>query len=200
MSLEQELDFSVNVMQALLWRHNNAKNLTAILQAKQNWYDINQTQFWQDWFTNVFNLSTANQFGCVVWSIILGLPVTIANTTPTASPTFGFGIYNQNFGNGNFSPTTSNPAYLTVAQTRLVLRLRYYQLTSRANTLQTNKALAAIFGYTGAVPNIYLIDNLNMTVTCHIISAAINSELQAVLTTMDLIPRASCVALTVVTS
>lgn len=194
MSTQQELDFSVDLMQALLWRHNKAKNLTAILQAKQNWYNVNQTQFWQNWFTNVFNLNTANQFGCIVWAIILGLPLNIATTAPSTIKPFGFGIYNQNFGNGNFSPTTSNPVFLSVAEMRQVLKLRYYQLTSRANTFQTNQALAAVFGYTGAVPNIYLIDNLNMTVTC-IIAPAISVQLQAVLSEFDLIPRASCVML-----
>ncbi len=37
----QNFDYSVNLLQALLWQYNEAKNLQGILEAKQTWYDIN---------------------------------------------------------------------------------------------------------------------------------------------------------------
>src|ERR1700733_14966336 len=70
----QQFDFSVNLLQAILWQYNDAINLQALLEAKDSWYFNNQTQFWNHWFNNVFNLATANDFGLAVWSIILGQP------------------------------------------------------------------------------------------------------------------------------
>jgi hypothetical protein len=72
----QQFDFSVNLLQALLWQYNGATNLQGLLEAKYNWYYTNQSQFWNDWIGNVFNLATADDFGLAVWSIILGQPPT----------------------------------------------------------------------------------------------------------------------------
>jgi hypothetical protein len=74
MALQQSFDFSVNLLQALIWRYNKVERLLALLQSKQDWFDTNQEGFWSDWFNNVFNLDTANEFGCNVWAIILGIP------------------------------------------------------------------------------------------------------------------------------
>ena len=85
----QQFDFTVNLLQALLWQYNGALNLQGLLEAKQNWYNVNQTAFWQNWYYNVFNLETADQFGLVVWSIILGFPVYVNNPAQDV-PIFGF--------------------------------------------------------------------------------------------------------------
>jgi hypothetical protein len=196
MTLETTFDFSVNVMKALLWRYNNAKNLTALLQSKQTWYDENYTEFWNDWYTNVFNLETANNFGCAVWAIILGLSLNISDTAPITETPFGFSDYNSNFGNSNFSPNVSNPIFLSNDENRQLLQLRYYQLTTRgAGVLKTNQALKNVFGditFASGVtaPRIYLIDNLNMTFTAHY-DPAFNAGQLAVLQQNDLLPRPS---------
>jgi hypothetical protein len=87
----EDFDFSVDVMSALLWRHNDATALQNLLQAKQNWYALNHTQFWTDWITNVFNVDTANEFGLSVWAQILGVPLALI-VPPNAGPQFGFGF------------------------------------------------------------------------------------------------------------
>lgn len=90
----QDIDFSVDLLKALLWQDNSAEKIESLLQQKQDWYNINQEQFWSDWVTNVFDLRTANQFGLAVWAIILGMP-TSAVIQPLNKINFGFGIANQ---------------------------------------------------------------------------------------------------------
>ena len=90
----ESYDFSVNLMRALLWQYNDAENLQSVLQQKQDWYTINQTEFWQDWYDNVFNLLTANQFGLNVWAIILGLPLNVTLAPSDGLDIFCFGIDN----------------------------------------------------------------------------------------------------------
>jgi hypothetical protein len=87
----QQFDFSVNLLRALLWQDNNTPQMTALLQAKQTWYDTNVTAFWNDWVTDVFDINTANDFGLAVWSIILGVPGSVI-LPPTNKANFGFGI------------------------------------------------------------------------------------------------------------
>jgi hypothetical protein len=191
MALVQEFDFSVELLASLIWRFNTAEKLTALIQAKQNWYDQNQETFWNDWFTNVFDLDTANEFGCSVWAIILGIPTTALSTVSITEVPFGFGNFNSNFGNSNFSPVISNPGFLSLAETQLFLKLRYYQLTSRGNVYQTNKILAALFGE----GNVYIVDNLNMTITCFYKAASMPTALFNLIQEYDVMPRPSCVKL-----
>lgn len=98
----QEFDYSVNLLQSILWQYNDAENLVGLLNKKQSWYNTNQEQFWSDWYNNVFNLATANDFGCSVWGYILGLPLSFDSSPNFNQPIWGFGPFNQNFGNGNF--------------------------------------------------------------------------------------------------
>jgi hypothetical protein len=87
----QEFDYSINLLRALLWQDNNTPALTALLQAKQAWYDTNVSTFWSDWVTDVFDIRTANEFGLAVWAIILGVPTTVI-LPPTTKKNFGFGL------------------------------------------------------------------------------------------------------------
>ncbi len=71
MSDIQEFDFSVNLLKAILWQYDGSPNLKGLLDEKDAWYISNQTEFWDNWITDVFDLRTANSFGLGVWSIIL---------------------------------------------------------------------------------------------------------------------------------
>jgi hypothetical protein len=196
MSLIQDFDFSVDLIQALLWRHNAAVNLTALLKAKQDWYTTNQEEFWEDWYNNVFNLDTANDFGCAVWAIILGLPVDVIDSSPsTLTVPFGYGNLNQNYLHANFSAVERNPIYLTVAQRIIILKMRYWQMTSRGNFIADNVFLAALFGS----GNVYIVDGLNMTAVCHYRVSSIPAGMLTIIQEFDLIPRPSAVALTYAT-
>jgi hypothetical protein len=85
----EDFDFSVDLLQNLLWRNDEAATLQALMQAKQDWYAKNHQQFWDDWCTNVFNLDTANEFGLSVWAQILGVPLSLI-VAPNQGPQFGF--------------------------------------------------------------------------------------------------------------
>ncbi|OWK44049.1 Prophage tail fiber protein [Fimbriiglobus ruber] len=143
----QQFDFSVDLLRAILWQYTTATNLQGLLNQKAAWYDTNQTQFWEDWYTNVFDLATANDFGLSVWSIILGLPLFVNTGTPTG-PVFGFDAQTgYNFDNGIFGGSTSYD--LPTETKRIALQLRYFQLTSSGTVPETNRMLAYVFATSG---------------------------------------------------
>lgn len=192
----QEFDYSVDLLKAILWQYNSAPNLQAILTAKQQWYNENQTEFWEDWFTDVFNLETCNDFGCVVWALILGLPVALISTpTPDAQTPFGFDAVNlSNFDGYNFTSNTSTVVGFTLAQKRIILRLRYRQLVSRGTIPETNKILKDILGSFGSI---YMLDGLDMTQTL-VCNFPIPAFLSAIFSEFDIIPRPGAVQMKVV--
>lgn len=196
----QEFDFSVDILSALLWRHNAACNLISLLESKQAWYDENQTAFWNDWFTNVFNLLTANDFGCAVWSLVLGLPLGIfVPPDYLTKPVFGFGPYRNNFTRGNFANQAQNVIPLTLQQKRLVLRLRWAQLVAPgASVTWTNQIINYIFT-TAGFGKVYVLDGLNMTCT-YVFTFVIPSALQIVLSNYDILPRPDGVKVLILTT
>lgn len=181
---QQQFDFSVNIMQALLWEYNDATNLQQLLQQEQDWYDINQTEFWQSWFDNVFNLATANEFGLGVWAIILGIPLTIIQPASDSEP-WGFGPFNKNFNNGSFANISGSVAGLTLEEQRIILQLRYFQLTSNGTVLAINAFLKTLFAAYGAV---YVLDGLDMTCD-YIFRFRPSRSLMLALKNLDLLPR-----------
>lgn len=180
----QEFDFSVDVLAPLLWQYNEAANLESLLTQKQVWYTQHQTQFWADWYRDVFDLRTANDFGLSVWAILLGVPLEVSLAPSLGKPTFGFGVNNKNFGRGNFSSRSTGLAGLTREQKRLVLRLRYYQLVSRGTVPEINRFLNSLFGYRQA----YVLDGGNMELV-YVFTFVPDSQLQFVLEQYDLLPR-----------
>jgi hypothetical protein len=192
MALVQPVDFDTALMQVVLWQYNNAPNITGLIMAKQNWYEQYQDAFWSNWEANVFSLVSANDFGCIVWAIILGFPLgPFLNATPSYL-SFGFNAYHLNFNNSNFAPATGGSANLTTAQKILVLRLRYYQITGRATKQYPNQVLAELFGE-GVI---YIVDNGNMTATVHYNNVLVPSNLITAIQNYDLIIRATAVTFT----
>lgn len=159
----QPLDFSVDLLQSLLWQYNSATNLQGILQGKQNWRNANQSDFWTNWIRDVFDLRTANEFGLRVWAIILDMPLFLNSTPPVATkPTWGFGSFRKNFGRGNFSSTTGSSAYLPVEAKRLALQMRYFKCVTSGCIPEINRELAFLFGKYGGA---YVLDGLDMTMS-----------------------------------
>jgi len=182
----QAFDFSVNLLRALLWQYNEAERLEALLRAKQAWYDDNQQGFWTDWIRDVFDLTTANDFGLAVWAIILALPISVTPTDDPNKPIFGFAVDDSNFGNSNFA--AAGQINLTTAQTRIVLRLRYYKLTTRASVTQANRILNDVFG-----PGVaYVADSLLMKIR-YVFIVPPAPALQFLLANYDLLPRPAAV-------
>lgn len=186
MATIQRFNYSVDLLKAILWQYNTALNLQSILEQKQVWYDANQRDFWENWHKDVFDLNTANQFGLTVWSIILDIPIiVILEPTSPSKPTWGFGDFNKNYENGNFSRSRGGAVSLTVEQARTVLKLRYYQITSRGTVTEINSFLKSVFANIG---NVYVRDNLDMTIT-YVFDFQPSSQLQFVLEKYDILPR-----------
>lgn len=209
----QEFDYSVDLLQSILWQYNEAANLQSLIEQKQAWYDINQSEFWNDWYTDVFNLETANFFGLSVWSIILNVPLFVpVDPEPNDKPIWGFNrivsfptLENTylNFNNSNFS-TRGQVIVLTLEEQRFILRLRYFQLVSNGTTYTNeadvtknslyipgiNKFLAYLTSTSDIDPNgnIYALDDLDMSMT-YIFTFLISEALQQVLMDLDLLPR-----------
>lgn len=182
----QTLDFSVDLLRALLWQYNDAEKLQGLLTRKAAWYETNQREFWENWVRDVFDLRTANDFGLAVWSIILDQPLfAVVQGYPSTNPAWGHGGFRKNYDNGNFVPLGDNVVKLSTEQARLVLRLRYFQLTTRGAVPEINRFLRDLFADYGAV---YVLDGLDMSIT-YVFTFAPNAELRFVLQNFDLLPR-----------
>lgn len=215
----QTFDYSVDLMQSILWQYNDAENLISLITQKQAWYTLNQSAFWSDWYANVFDLRTANFFGLAVWSYILDLPLFVPiDPEPNDKPNWGFNEYNpsfptlinnyQNFENGNFS-TKGQVITLTLEEQRFILRLRYYQLVSNGaiftdendNTNpqkipNINKFLAYLINTSAFEPigNMWCLDGLDMSIT-YVFDFEMSRELRYVLVQYDLLPRPAAVGI-----
>ncbi len=179
----QSLNFSVDLLQVLLWQYNDATRLQGLLERKQEWYNENQQGFWDDWVRDVFDLRTANSFGLAVWSIILNIPTSIVATDEDDKPIWGFGEFRQGFNQGNFAATSATN--LTLEQKRLLLRLRYFQLVTRGTVPEVNAFLAYIFEPLGTV---WVSDGLAMNAR-YVFEFPLPSDFELVLSEYDLLPR-----------
>lgn len=182
----QQFDYSVDLLKALLWQHNNATALETLLRRKQEWYDVNQSAFWQSWYTDVFNLDTANEFGLSVWSRILAVPLQVQIEGSREKEAFGFGANHKNFNTGNFARGQAGEQPLTREQSRLVLKLRYFQLVSRGAVTEINEWLAALFEGQGTV---FVVDSLDMTFATYFFGFTPDAQLRFILEKYDLLPR-----------
>lgn len=187
----QEIDYSVNLLQSLLWQHNNATKLTQLVRGKQDWFAVNQSKFWSDWIVNVFDLRTANAFGLKVWSVILDMPINIVTApTPRINNDFGFGVLRKNFGHGTFGQMGSGNINVTLEDARIALRLRYFKLICRPTIPQINQFLSMLFTPRGT--RAYVVDNFDMT-----FNVVFENEQSATLLTMlsdyDVLPRPATV-------
>lgn len=195
----QEIDSNINLLQAVLWQYNNADNIKTLAQGQQDYVDENNKQFWEDWYNDVFNLVTANEFGLSVWSIILNVPF-LMNIFPQGGKIFGFNQLpvvneNVNFERGNFAKSKSR-IILTLEDQRIFLRCRYFQLISRGSVIDTNNFLDLLFNdplgpYQGGA---WVIDNLDMT-SEYVFNTDISANLLAALEEFDILPRPTGVEL-----
>jgi len=178
MTVEQ-FDFIVDVSRALIWQYNSAEKIEAMVLNKQKWLDENVRDFWANWYRDVYDLRTANDFGLQVWAIILGMQFALKEDIPTVW--FGFtGSGGKNFNNASFFP--NNTLALSTEQKRNLLQLRYFQITSGGTIPEINRAVQRI------LPNAKIIDNMNMTITLAYPDIP-SSEAMYILENYDVIPR-----------
>lgn len=209
MSTVQQFDYEVPLSESLLWQYQDATNLQSIVGQKQTWYDVNQTEFWENWFNTVFwlwNQTPLDQpgaftdFGAAVWAIILGIPLQIGPTPfPEGTMVFSFdGTMdnpNWNFDNGCF--TNGSSISLTLQDKLLILRLRYFQLVTRGAVLEINAFMKKVFDAYGYDGEVFVRDGLNMTCQ-YLFTTPISVNLQYILETYDILPRPSGVKLYII--
>lgn len=197
MATVQQFDYSVDLLQAILWQYNDASKLLSLANQKAEWYDESQRDFWANWYTDVFNLQTANDFGLAVWARILNVPLVATVPASEDRPVFGFGIHNLNFHSGNFGRDVSGTVNLTTEQKRLVLRLRYFQLISNGTVPEINAFLRLLFGDDGAV---YVLDSLDMSFAVYVFDFVPAASVLFVLEQFDLLPRPAGVGTSILIS
>jgi hypothetical protein len=177
---------NVDLTAALLWQENNAPNITKLVQLKNAWYQTNHVVFWQNWFINTFDIRTCDQFGLMVWSIILDIPLTISQSPSNPNkPTFGFGSYNKNFDNGNFTTIQQTVIVLTIDDQRDLLLLRYNQLTGNCRIPWINRMLKRILGDYGPI---YALDPLDMSAIVYVVDFIPSAGLVFILANCNVLP------------
>lgn len=185
MSTVQSIDANANLLQAILWQYEQADKLKSLAYAKQEWFDRTHAEFWSNWYRDVFNIDTANAFGLSIWARILNISLGVDVEAQPLKIPFGFGSSNKNFNNGNFGRQRSSTQQLGLEQQRMVIRMRYFQLTTRNTIPEINQFLARIFGSYGLA---YVYDGLDMTMT-YFFGFVPDSQIQFILDNYDLLPR-----------
>lgn len=180
----QQFNFDANILQTILWQYENAPNIKALLQDKQDEWNEDFTAFWQDFYTNIFDLRTANTFGLSVWSILLGTPI-VYNLPGAGTEGWGFGAFRKNFTNGNFQGAAGTGYILSEETARVILRLRYYQLTGTCCVPSLNRMLADIFENYG---HAYVSDVLDMRQQ-YVFNFILPADLQFAFDNFDVLPR-----------
>lgn len=192
MSTIQSVELNANLLAAILWQYEQADKLKTLAYAKQAWFDRVQGEFWRQWYRDVFNIDTANKFGLSIWARILNISLGVDVPPQPAKANFGFGLANKNFNNGNFGRQTSQTQQLDLEQQRLVIRMRYFQLTTRNTVPEINQFLGRLFKSYGSV---YVYDNLDMTMT-YFFAFVPDNQIRFILDNYDLLPRPTGVKVT----
>src|ERR1700728_11921 len=214
--LEIDYQANMNVLPAILWQYENANNLIALINAKQSWLNTNHSDFWTNFQDNIFTLVTPNPtlFMVSLWSIILNIPLYVPlSPEPDDKPIWGFNAFDPSYpdlentylnfgqtitanpGSGNFS-TRGTFFELTVQEKQFLLRLRYFQLCNLGDIYDINSFLNYLcidntIEYTGTI---YVIDNLNMTITYTFTTDDFPPNLLSVIQDLDVLPRPAGVA------
>lgn len=203
MTTIQQFDYATDLNQVLLWQNESSTNIKSLVEGEQQYLFFNHTQFWEDWFTGVFWLwnntplgepGSFTQFGAAVWSIILGIPLQIG---PEPEPEGSFIFQFDQSGNFDLSTFSNRGQALDLIDQMLLLRLRYFQLTTNGAIPQINAFIAPLLSWYGYDGQVYVIDNLNMSIS-YIFTNPISINLQFILEQYDILPRPAGVELHIV--
>ncbi|MGQ7948095.1 DUF2612 domain-containing protein [Providencia sp. PROV258] len=185
----QSFDFHSDLLRAILWQYEDAENLKVLAQYKANYFERATTQFWSGWYRDVFNIDTANELGLNIWARILDVPLGIdVSPSDIAKIGFGFGKKKANF-NANFRRNTDYTLSLTVEQKRLVVRMRYFNLTQSPTVTNINQFLKQFFWQ--ADSKVFVLDPLDMSYLYYVFSFNPDERLRVLLENFDLMPRPS---------
>ena len=183
--MADDYECNIDVTSALDWQRSNADIVQALVKNQQAWLEENHCQFWVDWTTDVFTLSTANSFGLAVWSIILDEQVYGYSGPSPVGDYFGFSEDSENFYDGNFAVGDGYTYEFTLEQKRILLQLKAYKVLAMSGPVgQINTALANIFGSR----TVTCFDNLDMTFTYKITDSNLFDFVDEIMA-RDLFPR-----------
>lgn len=151
--------YNASVLQHLKWEQNKAPNLTSLVEKKAEWLSEYNEGFWVDWYTNVFNIDTANSFGLSLWCIILGVSSDLFDFTP-ATQRWAFGrlrenfIYDPNYHTNNPLPAnkqskggnfgSEGDSLSNLDDVRTLLKFRYATLVSSGRIAYMNRMMNMI--------------------------------------------------------
>lgn len=148
--------FNTDLTQVLKWMHNKAPQIQSLVNQKYDWYRRYNDQFWSDWFDNVFNLDTVDEFGVYVWCEILGIPKNKFVLEPLEN-NWAYGEFRKNYiaSAGNVNPDreleggnffgAGRDIVTGLDEARWALKLRYVTLTSDGRIENINRMLSYIF-------------------------------------------------------
>lgn len=153
-------DNTIDLMPNIIWQYGSAENLQKLLTLKNAWYQKNQSQFWDNWYRDVFNLDTANDFGLSIWGRILDFKRQISLKDGS--------VYT-----------------LITEQYRLLLKGRLLLFRAHGTVSEINTWLKLVFGNQGRA---YVLDNFDMTTT-FIFEFQPTEEQQFLLDNVDFLPH-----------
>lgn len=187
----QKFNFHCNLLKSILWQHEGAPGALSLAYSDQDWFASNHTSFWQGWYRDVFNLTTANTFGLAVWLRILNFSSNIS-FTPVVKDNWGFGNFAgiENFDNEGFS-FTFNSVSLSNTLVRSILLMRWFNITEQPTAYNINRMLAHIFGPGFA----HVTDGHDMTIS-YVFNFEPSSELALALNEIEFLPRPAAVRYT----
>lgn len=161
-----EIDSSVDLLQNIIWQYDGAEPLQSLLAQKEAWYNQQHSEFWNNWFNDVFDLRTANDFGLSIWARILGISLFVPEHPEVV---------------------------LSTEQKRFVCRLRYYQLITRATIPEVNGIMKDMF--TTEDGKAYALDPNDMSCILYVFTYQPDEALAFILLKYDLLPRPATVGI-----
>ncbi|EJG2210068.1 TPA: DUF2612 domain-containing protein [Proteus mirabilis] len=185
----QQFEFHSDLLKAILWQYEDAENLKKLASFKASHFEKSMVSFWQNWYRDVFNIDTANDFGLSIWSRILDVPLGIDIPPSDKNKVgFGFGKKKANF-KSNFRRNADYTLSLTVDQKRMLVRMRYFNLTRSPTVTNINAFLKRFFWRDDS--KVFVLDPLDMTYMYYVFNFNPDERLRVLLENFDLMPRPS---------
>ena len=114
-----------NLGKVVLWQYDSATRLLSLLKHMQVLFHCAIERFWQYWLNRVLAINTCGEFGCSVWSLLLGIPRPIIKQPDGTERSIVTSVY------------------------RLVLKARYYLSQAVPSNQSILQYLEILFGVPG---------------------------------------------------
>lgn len=156
-------DWLIDLEKSILWQYDKSYKLKSLIEQKQAWYKENVTDFITNFFKNIFNLKTANDFGLAVWGKLLNFPRQIKKKDDDSI------------------------LDLSTEQYRFLLQAQILKFKMKCTIPEINRYLRTIFNEE-TNENVYVIDNHNMTITYIIQPNSLSDEIKDLIENYDFLP------------